>query len=85
MGQSARSDVGINPLSGTEVSIVLAPVARIRGHHIGQGTGHYSYALHHWRQVFDIGRLVAHTRRHDHLMVAVHRQLAFLTLNVMPI
>lgn len=85
MGQTTGGDAGINALPDTKVSAILAPAALIRGHHIGQSTSHYSDSLHHWLQVFAVWRLAVHTCVYDVLMVAVIRQMAVLTLDVMPI
>ena len=85
MGQSTCRDIGINPLLGAELSVGFASVARIRGHHSGQRTSCGSDALHYGLQVFDIGRLVTHPERHDHLMVAVNGQLAVVALDVVAI
>ncbi len=51
----------------------------------GYGSGCGSDALHHRRQMLNVRRLVAHAHRHDHLMVAVHRHLAVVALDVMAI
>lgn len=93
MGQTTGGDGGINSLLGAELSVGLAPVARIRGDHNGERTSCSRDALHQLlrrslrlrQQMFDIGRLVAHTQRHDHLMVADDSQLAVVALDVMTI
>ena len=81
----ARRDVGINPPISTEISVVLAPLAGIGGHHISQRAGCRSDALQYGLQMFDVGGLVAHAHRHDHLVVAVDSRLAVVALDVVAI
>lgn len=47
MGQTTGGDVGINPLTGAELSVGLAPLARIRDRHSMKRTGGCSDALRH--------------------------------------
>jgi hypothetical protein len=85
MGQPASRDVGINPSISTEISVVLASVAGISGHHILQSAGCSLNARHHRLKVFDVWGLVANAHRHDHLMVAVHRHLAVVAVEVLAV
>ena len=93
MGQPTRRDVGINPLFCAGLGVVLAPVAGICRERIGQSGGCGSDALQQLLrrslrlrlQVFDVGSLVAHAHRHDHLVVAVDSYLAVVALDVVAI
>ena len=84
MRQAAGGDVGVDALIGAGLGVVLAPVARIHRHHLRPCTGRGRDALQHGLQVLDIRRLVVHAYRPDHLVVAVHRQLAVVALQVRP-
>ena len=85
MRESAGGDVGVDALICADLAVVLAPVARIHRHHRRQGPGAGSDLLQHGLQVLDIRRLVAHASRHDHLVIAVDRQLAVVALDVVTI
>jgi hypothetical protein len=65
--------------------VVLTPVARIHCHHRGLCNDAGGDAYQHGFQMLDIRRLVAHPERHDHRVVAVHRQLAVVALQIGPI
>ena len=82
MGQSTCSDVGINPLLGAGLGVVLAPIAGICREHIGQSAGCCSDALQHRLQMLNVRRLVAYADRHDQLMIAVRRELAVVYLQI---
>jgi hypothetical protein len=84
VGQVTGGDLGINPLVSADVGIVLAAVARIHRHQFRPCTGTGGDTLQHWLQVFHIRRLVAHTRRHDHLVVTVDSQLAVVAPQLGP-
>jgi hypothetical protein len=84
-GQPANCDVGKNPLFNTVLGIMLTPVAGIGGHHIRKSAGCGSDELQNMIHVFDVGSLVAHANRHDHLLVAFHRHLAAVTLEAVAI
>ena len=85
MGQATGGDVGVNALIGAGLGVVLAPVAGICRERIGQSGGCGSDALQHRSQVLNVGRLVAHAHRHDHLVVAVDSYLAVVALDVVAI
>jgi|688.fasta_scaffold01924_8 hypothetical protein len=82
--QTAGGDVGINAVGLALACVVLTTIARIQRHHLRQCTGASRNALQHEFKVLDIRRLVAHCHRHDHLVVAVHRYLAVVALQVRP-
>ena len=84
MGQPACGDEGDDALIAADLDVRLAHVARVHRHHLRKRTGCGRDALQHGLQVLDIRRLVAHPDRHDHLLVAVHRQLADIALQVRP-
>ena len=82
MRKAAGGDIRIDGLIGAVLGVVLSPVARIHRHHLRPCTGRGREAMQHGFQVLDIRRLVGHAYRHVHLVVAVHRQLAVVALQV---
>ena len=84
MRQPTGGDARVDAQIAADVGVVLAPVARIHRHHRVQCPGRCSDALQHRLQMLDIRRLVAQAHRHDHLVVAVHRHLAVVALQIRP-
>ena len=84
MPQATGGDVGVDALIAAGLGVVLAPVALIHRHQIRQCTGRDRDVLQHGLQVLDIRRLVAHPHRHDHLLVAVHRNLVVVAVQIGP-
>lgn len=84
MRQTTSGDMGIDPLAGTEVSVLLVPVDSIDGHHFRQSALRDDNALQQLfrrsqrlqLQMLHLRRLVAHDRRHHHLVIAVNCLLA---------
>ena len=56
----------------------------IHRHYNWQCTGAGSVPLQHVLQVLDSGRLFTHASRHDHLVITVDHQLAFVSLQIGP-
>jgi hypothetical protein len=80
--QTAGGDVVVNAKVLTVTCVVVAPIARIHGPHIRQGTGAGGDALQHGFKVLHGWRLIAHAHRHDHLVIGIDRQLAVVALQI---
>jgi len=81
--QSTGGDVGINGLIRADLGVVLTPIARIHRLYIRRCTGSGRDALQHGLQVLHIRWLVAHTHRHDHLVVDVAARMEQLCVHAL--
>ncbi len=76
----AVGDVGIRLGGGAGFGVLLTPVARVSEEGFGAGTGVDDRALQHRFQVLHIRWRIAHSHRHDHLMVSIDHRLEVVAL-----